>query len=132
MHYNAVPSVIFTDPEIATVGLSIEQARQQGFDAEIGAFPFSALGKSQAIMHTDGFAQIVFDKKTNQILGAQVVGYQASTLISEITVAIANELTLECITEAIHPHPTLSEAWMEAAFIGTGMPLHFLPLRKNK
>lgn len=127
MNYNAVPSVIFTHPEIATVGLSLEQALANGHQAILGSFPFSALGKSQAALQTDGFAQIVLDKHTGQIFGAQVVGYEASSLIAEMAIVIANELTIECITETIHAHPTIAEAWMEAAFIGGEMPLHFPP-----
>lgn len=127
MNYNAVPSVIFTCPEIATVGLSLEQALKDGYQATLGTFPFSALGKSQAALQTDGFAQIVLDKNTGQVLGAQVVGHEASALIAEMAIVIANELTVECITETIHAHPTIAEAWMEAAFIGENTPLHFPP-----
>ncbi|MBA3957313.1 MAG: dihydrolipoyl dehydrogenase [Parachlamydiaceae bacterium] len=131
MNYRAIPSVIFTNPEIATVGLNLEDALAQGYQATLGAFPFQALGKAQAAFHTDGFAQIVLDKRTGQILGAQVVGYEASTLIAEMTVAIANELTIECIAETIHAHPTMAEAWLEAALVGMGTPLHLLPKRKT-
>lgn len=131
MHYNAVPSVIFTTPEIGTVGLSLEKALEQGYQAAIGAFPFTALGKSQATIQTDGFAQIVFDKKTKQILGAQVVGHEASALIAEMAVAIANELTLESITETIHAHPTIAEAWLEAALIANDSPLHMPPKKRT-
>jgi dihydrolipoamide dehydrogenase len=131
MNYNSIPNVIFTSPEIATVGLSLEQAQQQGYKATIGSFPFQALGKSQASLQTDGFAQIILDKSTGQILGAQVVGHEASTLIAEMTVAITNELTVECITETIHAHPTVAEAWMEAAFLGEDAPLHWPPKQKK-
>src|SRR5262249_42582613 len=79
MHYNAVPSVIFTTPEIGTVGYSLEQAIEKGYRATLGSFPFQALGKSQATFETEGFAQIVVDKQTGQILGAQVVGHAAAT-----------------------------------------------------
>lgn len=127
MHYNAIPSVIFTEPEIGTCGLSLEQAKEQGYDAAIGAFPFQALGKAQASLHTEGFAQIVKDKKTEQILGAQVVGYEASTLIAEMAVAITNELTVECITETIHAHPTIAEVWLEAALVAYETPIHYPP-----
>lgn len=127
MNYNAVPSVIFTYPEIATVGMSLEQALAKGYQATLGSFPFSALGKSQAALQTEGFAQIVLERTTGQVLGAQVVGHEASTLIAEMAIVIANELTVECITETIHAHPTIAEAWMEAAFIGSEMPLHFPP-----
>lgn len=131
MHYNAVPSVIFTTPEIGTVGLTLEQAIEEGYAATLGAFPFQALGKSQASMETEGFAQIVIDKKTQQILGAQVVGHDAATLIAEMGLAIANELTLESITETIHAHPTIAEVWLESAFVANESPLH-LPPKKTK
>ncbi len=131
MNYDAIPSVIFTEPEIGTVGLSIDQAIEKGYQAAIGAFPFQALGKSQATLNTEGFAQVVIDTKTGQILGAQIVGHEASSLIAEMTVAIANELTVESITETIHAHPTIPEAWLEAALLVNGMPLHFPPQKKG-
>ncbi|MEI8365687.1 MAG: dihydrolipoyl dehydrogenase [Parachlamydiaceae bacterium] len=127
MNYNAIPSVIFTKPEIASVGLSLSQALEKGYRATLGTFPFQALGKSQTALQTDGFAQIVLDKTTGQVLGAQVVGYEASSMIAEMAIVIANELTVECITETIHAHPTIAEAWMEAAFIGADTPLHWPP-----
>ena len=130
MHYNAVPSVIFTHPEIATIGYTLERAIEAGYDARLGKFPFQALGKSQAAIETDGFAQIVVDKQTGQILGAQVVGYGASTLIAEMAVAISGELTVQSISDTIHAHPTIAEAWMEAALLADEMPLHLPPLRK--
>jgi dihydrolipoamide dehydrogenase len=132
MHYNAVPSVIYTEPEIATVGMSLEQAISDGFDARLGAFPFQALGKSQATLQTEGFAQVVIDKKTGQILGAQVVGHDASTLIAEMTLAITNELTVESVTETIHAHPTVAEAWLEAALVANETPLHFPPKKTKR
>ena len=132
MNYHAVPSVIFTVPEIATVGMSLEQALQKGYKATLGSFPFQALGKSQAALQTDGFAQIVIDKATGQVLGAQVVGHEASALIAEMAIVIANELTVECITETIHAHPTIAEAWMEAALISGEMPLHWPPKPEKK
>lgn len=125
MHYNAIPSVIFTVPEIATVGLSLNQALEKGYQAKSSTFPFSALGKSRATLETEGFAEIVTDQKTGEILGAQVVGYQASVLISEMTVAIKNELDVDSMSDTIHAHPTLAESWMEAAFIANEAPLHF-------
>lgn len=132
MDYRAVPSVIYTHPEIATVGLNLEAATAQGYNAVIGAFPFQALGKSQAAFQTDGYAQIVLDKKTGQILGAQVVGYEASSMIAEMTVAITNELTIEGIAETIHAHPTIAEAWQEAALVGMGTPIHMPPKKAKK
>lgn len=131
MNYNAVPSVIFTEPEIGTVGLSLEQAIEQGYRATVGAFPFQALGKSQAALQTEGFAQVITDKNTGQILGAQVVGHEASSLIAEMTVAVTNELTLESITESIHAHPTIAEVWLEATLNANETPLHLPPRKKG-
>jgi dihydrolipoamide dehydrogenase len=127
MNYKAVPSVIFTVPEIGTVGLTLEEAIEQGYPATVGAFPFQALGKSQTALETDGFAQIITDRRTGQILGAQVVGHEASTLVAEMAVAISNELTVESITETIHAHPTVAEIWLEAALMATDSPLHLPP-----
>lgn len=132
MNYNAIPSVIFTDPEIGSVGLSLEDAIAQGYDATVGAFPFQALGKSQAAFQTEGFAQVVIDKATEQILGAQVVGHEASSLVAEMVVAVTNELTLESITETIHAHPTVSEIWLEAALVASEHPLHMPPKTKGR
>jgi len=133
MHYNAIPTVIFTDPEIGSVGLSLEEALKKGYKAKSSSFPFQALGKAQATLHTEGFSQMVVEEETGQILGAQVVGYEASSLIAEMAVAIANELTVDCIADTIHAHPTIAEVWGEAALMAKGLPLHFpprvLPLR---
>ncbi|MDB2613738.1 dihydrolipoyl dehydrogenase [Chlamydiales bacterium] len=131
MHYNAIPSVIFTEPEIGTVGLSLEQAIEEGFDATVGQFPFQALGKAQASSQIEGFAQIVQEKKTGQILGAQIVGHEAGTLIAEMGIAIANELTVDCITQTVHAHPTIAEVWLEAALMAAEEPLHLPPKRKS-
>lgn len=131
MHYNAVPAVIFTDPEIGTVGMTLEAALAAGIDAKVGKFPFQALGKSQAAMQTEGFAQIVVEAKTGRILGAQIVGHEASNLIAEIALAIQNELTVESISETIHAHPTVAEAWHEAALLAQDMPLHMPPKAKK-
>jgi dihydrolipoamide dehydrogenase len=133
MSYHAIPSIIFTHPEIASVGLSLEASLAKGYAAKVGSFPFKALGKAQAALKADGFAQLVVDKKTGQILGAQVVGYEAATLIAEIVLAMTHELTVECIAESIHAHPTLAEAWGEAALLVEGFPLSLPPrtIRKN-
>lgn len=127
MHYNAIPSVIFTDPEIGSVGLSLEEALRKGYKAKVAPFPFQALGKSQATHFAEGFAQIVVEEKTGQILGAQAIGYEAATLIAEMVLAITNELTVECVAETIHAHPTISEAWGEASTLAEGLPVHLPP-----
>lgn len=127
MHYEAVPAVIFTMPEIATVGMTLEQAQSAGYTAKVGKFPFQALGKAIAAMETDGFAEVIIDTKTGQFLGAQVVGHDASNLIAEMALAIANELTVDCLADTIHAHPTVAEAWMEAALIASDAPINFPP-----
>ena len=98
--------------------------RRQAFKA------FQALGKAQAAQDTEGFAQIIADQKTGQILGALVIGHEASNLIAEITLAVQNELTLESVMETIHAHPTLAESWHEAAWMAFGAPLHLPPKKK--
>ncbi|MBS3902774.1 MAG: dihydrolipoyl dehydrogenase [Anaplasmataceae bacterium] len=127
MHYDAIPAVIFTNPEIATIGMTQEQALEAGFQISIGKFPFQALGKSIASRETEGFSQIVSEKKTGRILGAQVVGHEASVLIAEMALAMANEITIEALSDTIHAHPTVSEAWLEAALLAAETPIHFPP-----
>ncbi|MGE3954111.1 MAG: dihydrolipoyl dehydrogenase [Parachlamydiales bacterium] len=131
MHYNAVPSIIFTHPEIASVGLTLEKAKAAGYDAVVGKFPFQYLGKSVASIETEGFARVVIDRKTEELLGAQVVGYEAPTLIAQIAQAITSELTAESVEETIHAHPTISEAWLEATLLAAGRPIHLPPPRPH-
>ena len=131
MHYEAIPSVIFTHPEVAAVGMSPEDAAKSGLEYTIGKFPFQALGKAVATMETEGFASIITEKKTGRILGALVIGEEAASLISEMALAISNELTIECISDTIHAHPTLPEAWLEAALLATDTPIHFPPKVKK-
>lgn len=131
MHYHAVPAVIFTLPEIAMVGMTLEEAEKKNIPAKVGMFPFQALGKAQASLDTEGFAQIIVHSKTKEILGAQVVGHDASSLIGQMAVAIQNEITLDCLIETIHAHPTIAEAWLEAALIANDTPIHYPPKRKK-
>lgn len=131
MHYDAVPAVVFTSPEIATVGMTLEQAEKKGYQAISSTFPFLALGKAQASMDTEGFSQIISDKKTGQILGAAVIGHEASNLIAEMALAIQNELPLESVIETIHAHPTVAESWHETALIAKEMPINFPPKAKK-
>lgn len=131
VHYDAVPAVVFTSPEVATVGLTLEQALEKKYAATQGTFPFSALGKAHASQETQGFASLVSDRNTGQILGAAVIGHEASNLIAEMTLAIQNELTLESLLETIHAHPTMAEAWHEAAALANDTPIHFPPKPKR-
>jgi dihydrolipoamide dehydrogenase len=126
--YSCIPAVIFTDPEIATVGLTLEKALEQGITAKGATFPFAALGKAKAMQEDEGFVEIVYGEKHHEVLGGTVVGYGASILIAEIALAQKNELTLEAIIDTIHAHPTMPESIAEAAEVGLNQPIH-LPRR---
>ncbi|MBS3128667.1 dihydrolipoyl dehydrogenase, partial [Candidatus Woesearchaeota archaeon] len=122
----AVPAVIFTDPEIATVGLTEKEAKEKGIGVKIGKFPFSASGRATTMNETEGFVRIIADNKTGKILGVEIAGNDASDLISEASLAIKTGATLEDMASAIHPHPTLSEGLMEAAEATMGKAIHIL------
>lgn len=126
-----VPNCIFTAPEIGTVGLSEQEAARQKRAVAIGKFPFAALGKAVAAGETAGFVKWIADAETDQLLGAQAVGLHATELISEATIAIQAEWTAAELGRAIHAHPTLSEAWMEAAHAVHSRCIHAPPRRKS-
>ncbi|MEI8242591.1 MAG: dihydrolipoyl dehydrogenase [bacterium] len=125
-----IPACIFTAPEVGTVGMSEAQAQAAGRAVKTGMFPFAALGKAMASGETDGFVKWVADAATDQLLGAQAVGAHATELIAEAALAVRSELTAEELGRTIHAHPTLSEAWMEAAHMVHGACLHLPPKRK--
>ncbi|NGX36773.1 MAG: hypothetical protein K1000chlam1_01625, partial [Candidatus Anoxychlamydiales bacterium] len=127
MEFRAVPAIIFTKPEIAIVGLSVEKAKEKNIDIDVGKFPFTALGKAHALSEKQGFVQVVIDKKTKTILGAQAIGPSASVLIAEMGLAITNNLKIDAVTETIHAHPTLPESWLEAVLISQNRALNFPP-----
>lgn len=120
----AVPGVIFTDPEIATAGLSEAEARARGHDVKVGRFPFAASGRAMTTRDPEGFVKIVADAKTDVVLGVAVVGPEASDLISEAALALEMGATLEDIAKTVHPHPTLPEAIMEASEAAHGRAIH--------
>ncbi len=122
----AMPAAIFTDPEIATVGLGEEQAKAKGLDVRIGKFPFSALGRAMAVNETDGFIKVVSDRATHEILGFHIVGPEATDLISEGALALEMHAFLEDVGLTVHPHPTLGEGMMEASLNGLGQAIHIL------
>jgi len=122
------PSCIFTSPEIGLAGLTENKAQQLGIAVKTAVFPFAALGKAMAAGDTDGFVKWVCDPTTGRVLGAQAIGGHATELISEAALAIRNELTINEVGNTIHCHPTLSEAWMEAAHAFHGTCIH-LPKR---
>jgi dihydrolipoamide dehydrogenase len=127
-----IPNCIFTTPEIGTVGLGEQEAEQQGRKIKTGKYLFGALGKALAIGEPIGFVKWVADAETDQLLGAHAVGPHATDLIAEAAVAIRAELTAAEIAHTIHAHPTLAEAWMEAAHVLTGEPIHSAPPRKQQ
>jgi dihydrolipoamide dehydrogenase len=119
-----IPGAIFTDPEIATAGLTADEAVAKGYEVTVGKFPFAALGRAMAINETEGFVKVVADKKTKQILGIHIVGPEASTMISEGALALEMAAFLDDVAMTIHPHPTLGEALMEAAAHAMGAAVH--------
>mgnify|MGYP000498308243 FL=1 len=121
----AVPAVVFTEPEIATVGLSPEEAAESNLDPTVGKFPFSASGRAMTTRQTDGFVRVVATAD-GRIVGGQIVGPEASELIAELGLAVETGLTLSDLSETIHSHPTLSEATMEAAEHALGQAIHTL------
>jgi len=128
--YHAIPSAIFTFPEIAAVGLSEEEAREQGIVPLIGKFNFAANGKALAMGETDGIVKVIANQD-KQIIGMHVVGPHASDLILEGTVAVSQKLTLPEMHSVIHAHPTLGEAIKEALLDAEGQAIHAAPPRKR-
>ena len=120
--YRAMPAVCYVDPEIATTGLTVAEAKDQGLDVKSAKFPFSANGRAVSMHAPDGFVRLVFTKDQSQIVGAQIVGADASDLISELTLAIESGATVEDVALTVHPHPSLSEAIIDSADVGLGMP----------
>lgn len=122
----AVPLAVFTDPEIAFVGETEAQVRARGGSAVVGRFPFSASGRAQAVREPEGFVKVIADAETHRILGAGIVGPSASDLIGEACLAVGIGATVEDVAAAVHPHPTLNEAFQEAAEACLGQAIHIL------
>ncbi|HEX7057158.1 MAG TPA: dihydrolipoyl dehydrogenase [Bacilli bacterium] len=115
MNYRVVPRCIYSHPEIASVGISLEEANRQGYKARTEVFRLSANGKALAMDETDGFVKLIVDEKYGEVLGAVMVGPHVTEMISEVSAFIALEGTIEEMASMIHPHPTISESLMEAA-----------------
>jgi dihydrolipoamide dehydrogenase len=122
----ALPSGIFTDPEIAVVGLSEEEARKAGHDPVVGKFSFGALGRSVAIAHPEGFVKVVGDRNSKLLLGATLCGADACDLVAEAALALEMGAYLEDVALTIHAHPTMPEAFMEACKAALGEAIHAL------
>ncbi|GHO92102.1 dihydrolipoyl dehydrogenase [Reticulibacter mediterranei] len=129
MDYSVVPNPIYTFPEMASVGLTEAEAKQKYPEARVDRFPWSAIGKAVAIAETEGFTKVIIGKY-GEILGAHIIGPDATNLITEYSVAMRGELTVDEISETIHPHPTLSEGLREAILAAEGRPIHIPPKKQ--
>src|SRR6202044_189961 len=119
VNYDAIPSVIYTFPEVATVGKNEEELKAAGVAYKVGKFPFTANARAKTIMATDGFVKILADAKTDKVLGCAIVGPEAGNLIAEVVLALEFGASSEDIARTSHSHPTLSEAVRQAA-MGVG------------
>ncbi|MEM6674660.1 MAG: dihydrolipoyl dehydrogenase [Planctomycetota bacterium] len=128
----AVPAVIFTSPEMSSVGLTEEQCKEKGLDYITGQFPFAASGRAMTLQETDGFVKIISDRKTDEVLGVHMVGPEVTELIAEAALAIEMGATTEDIARTIHAHPTLPESMMEAAEAVHGTVVHIYQKPKKK
>ncbi len=126
----AMPAVIFTDPEIATVGMTEGEAAKKGLKTKVGVFPFAANGRALSVNEPDGFVKMVCEAQSGRVLGVHIVGAEASNLISEAVLAIEMGATAEDIALSVHPHPTLPETLMEAAEAAMGHAIHIFQPKK--
>ncbi|MFD1686717.1 dihydrolipoyl dehydrogenase [Halobellus litoreus] len=122
----AIPAAVFTDPEIATVGMTEAEADEAGFDPVVGEMPLRASGRALSMGESEGFVRIVADEESEIVLGGQLVGPNASELVAEVALAVEMSATLEDVAGTVHTHPTLAEAVMEAAENAQGQAIHTL------
>lgn len=122
--YDSIPGCTYCQPQVASIGLTEAKAKEKGYEIKIGKFPYSASGKAGAIGEREGFTKIIFDAKYGEILGAHIIGAEATELIAEIGIAKTLEATYETILQTVHAHPTLSEMIMEAAGQAYGEAIH--------
>ena len=125
MHYHSMPSVVYTWPEIATVGLTEREVRESGREYRVGKFPFSANGRARTMGESSGFVKFIADAKTDELLGCHMIGPNVSELISEVVLAFEYRGAAEDLGITVHSHPTLSEATKEAALSVLGRAIHF-------
>ena len=126
LDYSNVPACTYCQPQVASVGLTEQACQEKGVAVKIGKFPFTASGKANAVGNTDGFVKLIFDATDDRLLGAHIVGSEATEMIAELALARALGATAANIYETIHAHPTLSEAVMEAAAAAHGRAIHYL------
>jgi dihydrolipoamide dehydrogenase len=124
LDYNNIPSCTYTQPEVASLGYTEDAAKEAGYDIKVGKFPFSASGKASAAGHNEGFVKLIFDAKYGECLGAHMIGNGVTEMIAEIVVARKLESTAHEIMKSVHPHPTMSEAIMEATAAAYNEVIH--------
>ena len=124
LDYDNIPRCVYTNPEIASVGLTEAAAKEANYEIKVGKFPFTASGKAAAVGNKEGFVKLIFDAKNNKLLGAHIIGTNATEMIAEIVVAKKMGATAYDITKSVHPHPTMSEAIMEAAAAACEKNIH--------
>ncbi len=124
LDYNNLPACTYTSPEIASVGFTEDSAKKAGYEIKVGKFPYSASGKASAAGAKEGFIKLIFDARYGELLGAHMIGANVTELIAEIVVARKLECTAHEIIKSVHPHPTMSEAIMEAAAAAYGEVIH--------
>lgn len=122
--YGNIPGCTYCSPEVASVGMTEKEAKEKGFELKVGKFPFSASGKASAAGAKEGFVKVIYDAKYGELLGAHMIGMNVTEMIAEIVVAKKLETTGHEILKAIHPHPTMSEAVMEATAMAYGEVIH--------
>jgi dihydrolipoamide dehydrogenase len=119
INYNLIPGVVYTWPEVAAVGFTEEQLKEQGRAYKIGLFPFKASGRARASMDTDGYVKVLADKNTDEILGVHMIGPRAADMIAEAVVAMEYRASAEDISRMSHAHPTFTESFKEACMAAT-------------
>src|SRR5206468_3570208 len=124
LDYKNIPGCTYTHPQVASMGLTEKKARETGRQIKVGKFPFSASGRALAAGEPDGFVKLIFDAQYGELLGVHMIGETVTELLAELVLARKLEATESEIIEAIHPHPTMSEAVMEAAGAAEGKAIH--------
>jgi len=125
MHYDNIPGCTYCSPQVASIGLTEKAAREAGYELKIGKFPYKASGKAMAAGETDGFTKLIYDAQYGELLGAHIIGAEATELIAEVGIARRLEATHTAVLETIHAHPTLSEMLMEASGLALDRGIHF-------
>jgi len=124
VNFDVIPSVVYTQPEVASVGKTEEELKAAGIEYKVGKFPFTANGRARAMLHTDGFVKILADKATDRVLGAHILGYNAGEMIHELAVLMEFGGSSEDMARTCHAHPTMSEAVRESALASFAKPIH--------